>query len=260
MTKGTTVRRLGMAGALAMGAWRAEAQIPERFTNLQVLAKDTSRKDLVGTMRGWTSALGVRCGHCHEGGNPDTLEGVDFASDAKWEKRAARVMARMVSAIAENHLQRLEARPLAGGAAPPAIRVECATCHRGLARPESIESVMERAVGAEGIEAAVATYRQLRTRYLAKGSYDFSQGPLNTLAERLIDGARGREAAVLLEMSAEYNPDAPWLFHLLGEARLSTGDRGRALEAFERALALNPQNPLSRKRVDELKAPAAAKP
>ena len=60
----------------------AHAQIPQTFKNLKVLPKDISRPALVGQMREVAGALGVRCGFCHAGGNPQTLEGVDFASDS----------------------------------------------------------------------------------------------------------------------------------------------------------------------------------
>ena len=43
-------------------------------------------------MRNFASGLGVRCDHCHVGGNPDTLEGFDFASDAKEAKQVARAI------------------------------------------------------------------------------------------------------------------------------------------------------------------------
>lgn len=251
-----------MAAVLSLGvAGAARAQVPERFTNLRVLPKDTPRHELVGIMRSWTSALGVRCGHCHEGGNPETLEGVDFPSDAKWEKRTARSMARMVAALDENHLQRLEPRPRPENAAPPpAVKVGCATCHRGLTRPEGIDAVLDRALAAGGAEAVVLTYKELRSKSLARGSYDFSQGPLNMLAERLLAAGRGPDAVRVLEMSTEFNPDAPWVHHLLGEARLASGDRVRALLAFERALALGPDNPVTRRKVEELKAGSPPKP
>lgn len=248
--------RVAATGLALLVAGGVQAQVPERFTNLQVLAKDISRKELVGTMRSFTSALGVRCGHCHEGGNPETLEGVDFASDAKWEKRTARLMARMVTALQENHLERLEPRPAVQGAASlPGVPVGCATCHRGLTRPESIDAVLNRTLAAGGADAVLRTYKDLRSKTLARGSYDFSQGPLNMLAERLLAAGRGPDAALILEMSTEFNPDAPWVHHLLGEARLASGDRPRALEAFERALALGPDNPVTRRKIEELKAP-----
>jgi tetratricopeptide (TPR) repeat protein len=252
---------LGIAGLLTLVAQHAPGQIPERFTNLQVLPQETSRKELVQTMRGWASALGVRCGHCHTGGNPDTLEGVDFASDAKWEKRTARQMLRMVRALEADHLQRLDTRPSTAAATAPApVRVACVTCHRGVARPETIDAVLKRALDVDGLEAALRKYGELRAEYLGRGSYDFSERPVNRLAEQLLDEKRVPEAAALLEMGAQYNPDAAWLQHLLGEARLAAGDRSAALRSFERALALNPQNQLTRKRVEELKAEATPRP
>ena len=72
----------------------ASAQIPQTFTNLQVLPKDIPRAQLVSTMRGFAGALGVRCTHCHVG--PDDLQGMDFATDEKESKKIARTMLRMV--------------------------------------------------------------------------------------------------------------------------------------------------------------------
>ena len=51
------------------GACPAAAQIPEKFVNLQVLPKDLARDSLVQIMRGFSFALGVRCQHCHSGGD-----------------------------------------------------------------------------------------------------------------------------------------------------------------------------------------------
>ena len=65
----------------------AAAQIPDTFDNLQVLPADIQRRALVGVMRGLAGSLGVQCDHCHVGGDPNTLEGFDFASDDKETKR-----------------------------------------------------------------------------------------------------------------------------------------------------------------------------
>jgi tetratricopeptide (TPR) repeat protein len=248
-------RRMTIAAALALYAVGAAAQIPDKFTNLRVLPKDISRKDLVMAMRGWATALGVRCGHCHTGGNPDTLQGVDFASDAKWEKRTAREMLRMVLAVEADYLRKIEPRPVGTGERAPApVALACITCHHGLTRPETLDAAVERVLLAEGPEAAVRTYKDLRAKYLDRGSYDFSERSMNTLAERLMQQKRNRDAALLLEASAEFNPEAGWLQHLLGEARLADGDRAGARTAFTRALALSPENDLTRKRVQELGA------
>jgi len=247
-------RALAVAAALGLVSTRASAQVPEKFTNLQVLPKDVSRRELVQTMRGWASALGMRCGHCHTGGNPDTLEGVDFPSDAKWEKRAARTMFRMVRALNNDYVGKLEPRPVtAGQPVAPALRVDCVTCHRGVPRPETIDAVVTRVLAKDGIDAALKTYKDLRSQFLTSGTYDFGRRPLNALGERLLDEGRGPEALPLLELNTQNNPTAEWTLYLLGEARLAAGNRVGALQAFERSLVLSPQNPRTRKRVEELK-------
>jgi hypothetical protein len=50
------------------------AQIPDKFTNLQVLPKEISKADLVSLMRNYAGDLNVRCGFCHTGGDPNTLQ------------------------------------------------------------------------------------------------------------------------------------------------------------------------------------------
>jgi photosynthetic reaction center cytochrome c subunit len=107
-----------------------EDQIPQTFTNLQVLPKNISRGDLVATMKGFTSALGVRCEHCHVGEGND-LSKFDFASDAKPTKKAARTMVHMVDHINAEHLKGI-------GDAARQPKVTCFTCHRGARTPATL--------------------------------------------------------------------------------------------------------------------------
>ena len=110
----------------------AAGQIPQKFTNLQVLPKNISGSDLVATMKGFTSALGVRCEHCHVGEGND-LSKFDFASDAKPTKKAARSMVHMVEHINTEHLK---------GIGDPARqpKVTCFTCHRGAKIPDTVRA------------------------------------------------------------------------------------------------------------------------
>jgi len=80
------------------------AQVPEKFSNLQILPKDITREDLVREMRGFAGALGVRCVYCHKGEDNPGLKDVDFASDARGTKKTARAMMRMVYAINTDHV------------------------------------------------------------------------------------------------------------------------------------------------------------
>lgn len=241
------------------GNAHAQFQFPDKFTNLKVLPKDISKEDLIRTMRGWSGALGVRCDQCHEETAPGARP--DFASDAKWEKRAARDMFRMVAAVNADYLAHLEARPASATTpAPPALHVECVTCHRGLARPETIDSVLAGVLAKDGMEAAIGKYKELRERYLTSGSYDFSDRPLNALGERLLGEGKGDQALALLKVDTEDNPKSGAALYLLGEARLATGDRDGAREAIEKSLVLDPRNPRARRKLEELKGAPSPKP
>jgi tetratricopeptide (TPR) repeat protein len=235
----------------------ASAQIPDQFTNLQVFPKEISKGDLVRTMKSFTRALGVRCEHCHAtrpGADPASgeLSDLDFASDAREAKLKAREMLKMVRAINTDYLAKLP-----GGASH---EVRCITCHHGLAEPETIDERVERLVTVEGIESAIADYRVLRAEYLTSGSYDFDEGPLNSLGEKLLRGGNPEAAQALLALNAEFHAESAWTQLLLGEALLAGGEREAAKAAFEKSLALEPDNPPAKKRLSELAAPAPAGP
>lgn len=104
-------------------------------TNLQVLPKDIAPADLIAIMRQFTGDLGVHCGFCHEE-NAQTHR-PDFASDAKPEKAAARVMIRMTNDINGKYLTELPDH----GAMQ---KVSCGTCHRGQSTPAAFVPAPER--------------------------------------------------------------------------------------------------------------------
>ena len=146
------------------------AQVPDKFTNLKVLPTDISKTELTDTMRRFCFSLGVRCQHCHAG-----EEGkMDFPSDEKETKRTARAMLQMVAAINRDYVGKL-------GKAD-AVRVECATCHRGLNRPQMLIAVLNEELAKGGGPAAVARYQELRKKFYGSGQYDFSETSLNQLA------------------------------------------------------------------------------
>ncbi|WP_188759590.1 c-type cytochrome [Edaphobacter acidisoli] len=101
-------------------------------TNLQILPKDISTKDLMAVMHDFTGDLGVHCTFCHEV-NAQTHK-PDFASDAKHEKVAARVMMQMTHEINTKYLAELPHHEHAEGTEHEA-RVSCSTCHQGHPEP-----------------------------------------------------------------------------------------------------------------------------
>ena len=104
------------------------AQIPAKFTNLQVLPKDIQRPELLATMKNFALNLGVRCEHCHVGEGND-LSKFDFVADTKPTKVTARRMLRMTMDL--NKQVAAIGEPAAAGAP----KITCFTCHRGTTKP-----------------------------------------------------------------------------------------------------------------------------
>ncbi|MGG5576544.1 c-type cytochrome [Myroides sp. C15-4] len=94
------------------------------WENLKVLPQDISKEDLEKVMKGYNTALGVKCSYCHA--PAEGKDGLDFASDAKKEKEFARHMIVMTRKINAEHFN-WENDPN-----PENINVvTCTMCHRG---------------------------------------------------------------------------------------------------------------------------------
>ncbi len=228
--------------ALILAAPAARAQIPDEFSNLQVLPEGTAKGELVGLMRGFAGALGVRCLHCHVGTDPNTLEGYDFASDDKEPKRVARAMMRMVDTI------NAELLPKTGRA--DLIAVECVTCHGGLARPQRIVDVLAATLEESGVDAALARYRELREEHYGTAAYDFSPSPLNQIAETLARDAKLPDAIAVMRLNRELSPDVAYVHFMLGRLLMMGGEREAGLASMSRAVELEPDNPWFRQMLE----------
>jgi len=228
------------------GTRDAAAQIPDKYTNLQVLPKDITKGDLVSLMREAAGSLGVRCSHCHVG--PEDLQGMDFASDDKAPKRAARVMMKMVEEINGKYLKTLET----GRAETTQVR--CLTCHRGLTVPKSIHEIVAQAIAEKGVGPALSEYRELREKYYGSAAYDFSPGPLNWVVEQLAREQKYDEAFAIAAANIELNPKEAYPHFLVGRLRLARGEREAAIAAFRKGLKLDPTNDWARKQLEDLTA------
>lgn len=233
------------AAIVLVAAGAAMAQVPDEFQNLKVLPKDIDKRELINTMKGFALALGVRCQHCHVGEEGMPLDEFDFVSDQKPAKNVARVMLEMTREINQTFLPRTGREEL--------LRVSCATCHHGQARPQTLEEVLAGAVAEDGVEAALARYRELRERYYGSSTYDFSERALTSLAERLVGEQKVSEAIAFLELNTELYPDSAMSYFYLGELHGRSGEKAKAIASFEKALELNPQNPVVRQKLERLK-------
>lgn len=125
-----------------------------QFKNLQVFPRDIPRDELIAAMRTFTRSLGVRCNHCHVVTATEPKEVLDFASDAKEEKKVARVMIHMTTELNTTWLHRVEMAEGHNEAMQPVEpqqavsgRINCWTCHRGQAEPEMMPPPEPRPAG-----------------------------------------------------------------------------------------------------------------
>ena len=215
---------------------------PDSLINVQVFPKNTPVMDVIGQMRNFTGALGVRCQFCHVGEEGKPLETFDFASDKKKTKLTARQMMRMVQEVN----RRLDTIP---ERSTPPVTVVCATCHRGLTRPVPLFTVLADAAIAVNADSAARAYRALRARYYGKDSYDFSESALNTAAFRVARGGKPDEGLALLKLNEEFYPTSSGLLVFRGNILLIKGDTNSAAAAFREAVKRDSTNNEARGRL-----------
>lgn len=218
--------------AQAPGHWP-----PDSLINTKVIPHNTPVMQVVGTMRNFAFALGVRCQFCHVGEEGMPLEQFDFAKDEKPTKLVARQMMRMVEEI-NRRLDTLPHHEHQG----PSVQVTCATCHRGVSRPVPLEALIQDVAVASGADSAIRAYRSLRQRYYGRDAYDFSEPSLNIAAFRLGRAAKFAEAFALLDLNEELFPGSSAMYVFRGNITLMRGDTTAAAAAFREAIRRDPAN------------------
>jgi len=220
-------------------------QWPEEPENLKVL-EGFSGQRLAPVMRGFTRALGVRCSHCHVGEDGASLSTYDFAADDKAAKRTARTMLRMLGVINDS-LATIEP------SGDRRVNMWCHTCHRGRPRPMTLEEELAEVVRAEGVEAALARYDELRERFYGRGAYDFGENALNALGYQRLGEGDVDGAVLVFRKNAELFPESANVYDSLGEAYAERGDTRLAIENYEQSLELNPGNQNAARKLEELR-------
>lgn len=226
------------------GTVRAQQmQIPDKFTNLQVLPKDITRDALTAQMRGLTQSLGLRCTDCHAGSMP----ALDFASDEKDMKKTAREMFRMVADINGKITEMgrtLDARS----------RVRCSTCHHGISKPRSLNAELMNAYDAKGIDSARVLFKALRTRFYGRNTYDFSDMSVAGVADEIARTPERRaDAIALLQAQLEFVPNSGAAYMGMARIHLAGADTASALAALTKGAEVDPQNRMLQQMLNQVK-------
>lgn len=212
------------------------AQENQQYKNLKVLPKDITKPELLGTMRSFASALGVGCDHCHARSQDPHQPGLDFASDKKDTKKAARMMLRMVSTINGELATKLDSTESTG------MKVSCMTCHHRQERPRSLKDEMVAAVDSGGVDAAVALYKERREKFYGTAAYDFGQESLLDVADALAESGKTEPAVAIVQLNMQQFPDLVWNYEELGSIYSDAGDVEKAKAALKKGLELDPEN------------------
>lgn len=223
------------------------AQAPEEPKNLKVLPKNMPRREVIGVMRSFSEALGVRCIECHVSRKPgsERPDDMDFAADDKPEKEAARKMMKLVGTINEQIGQM---------GFKDAAQVRCVTCHRGVKHPETLGAALMKAVRKGGAAAAVESYRKLRDRYYGSGAYDFSPDALVGVAGDVAETTKDFDGALqLLQLNLEFSPKHAETHVAIGRVQMARGDKAAAIASFEKALQLDPNHRGARQMLERAK-------
>jgi hypothetical protein len=190
-------------------------------------------------MQSVAAALGVDCGYCHPGRGGNSPTGPALTATGRPRVEVAREMFLMVDRLNAN------VREVTGKSASEATRVTCATCHRGVPIPKQIGDIVWQTATEQGGEAAVAQYRDLRSRFYGRQAYDFGPQALIPVSERLAN-VRPDAAIAVLRMSIDYHPEFVQSYVSLAYALVRGRDYQGAIGALRDALRLDPANGVAR--------------
>lgn len=92
---------------------------------------------------------------------------------------------------------------------------------------------------------------------LAASNFDAylgSQIVVGEKAQELMNQGKDTDAIELLDQGVDKFPDSDWLRSLYGRALFTQGDLDEAEDQFQRALEINPDNPVARMLIKEIRA------
>jgi tetratricopeptide (TPR) repeat protein len=215
-----------------------------KFLLLAVLATAAGAQsppsaDLMPTMQKMVEALGVSCEYCHS-----APRGSGLAEPKKEIARAMIAITRDLNAKIPDATHKT---------AGEAATIECVTCHRGVVIPRQLSEILSRTVREQGAAAAVEQYRDLRQLYYGRQAYDFGEGTLLDLGQRMAASKPG-DAIALLKVNIEFNPKSTRSYSALAYAYTRKLDDASAISALEKALEIEPENGVIQGQLEQLKS------
>lgn len=105
---------------------------------------------------------------------------------------------------------------------------------------EALSQVLSKTLNEKGIDAAVAQYRELKSRGF--DNLYAAESDLNMFGYVLLKQRKTKEAIEILKLNVEAYPQSANVYDSLAEAYLMNGDMALAIENYEKSVALDPKN------------------
>jgi len=219
--------------------------------NLQFFPKEFTAQQILPVMQNFNAALGVNCGYCHVfDGPPATNPKNDFASDDKQTKKTARVMLAMAREV------NMKLQSELGKPAAELTNVQCVTCHRGVAIPKQLVTLVMETAGKEGVNKALAQYNDLRKQYYGAQAYDFSDATLFNAATQSLAANKPDDAIAFAQTNLAYHANSARSYQVMSQAFQRKNDKDKAIQALEKAVELDPMNQGFKNQLQQLKGGA----
>lgn len=190
-------------------------------------------------MQAIARSLGVTCEYCH------------MSAPGSRAPEPRKDIARAMLAMTRELNEKVQA---ATGKAPnEATAVTCVTCHRGVAIPGQLQDIMFKTWRKNGVEAAIAQFRDLRKQYYGRGSYDFGEETLLNLSQQMVH-VKPDDALAVLRLNLEFNPNSAPTYAQIGFAYTRKFDDAAAIANYEKSIELDPQNGIVQGQLAQLKS------
>jgi hypothetical protein len=228
---------------------RGGPQVPTP-RNLQFFPKDMTGQQILPIMQNFNAALGVNCTYCHNSEAPVDRPGNDFASDEKQTKKTARVMLAMARDV------NMKLQSELGKPANQLTNVQCVTCHRGVAIPKQLVTIMMETAGKDGVNKAVQQYQDLRKQYYGAQAYDFTDVTLFNAATQSLAANKPDDALAFAQLNLAYHANSARSYQVMSQAYQRKMDKDKAIQALEKAVEIDPMNQGFKNQLQQLKSGA----
>lgn len=121
---------------------------------------------------------------------------------------------------------------------------------KGLPPLISICQTLEKTIAADGIDAAIKQYKDLKINHADE--YDFDEDELNILGYRLLIRNRTDEAIEIFKLNLESYPNSANAYDSMAEAYMMAGNKELAIKYYRKSLELDPGNTNATEKLKEL--------